>query len=314
MPSLNGGKSISSALPSFLFCVLELTQLSYDALKKQLYHLEKQQTGPDSRYRDLESHEDVSLIRNNEADTAFTQSLDHELRKISAFYDHQAKEILEEVAEVEELVQQQDESAFNGNDAYSPYQESDDEDEDEEEHEDDDVPNNTPGRSKRRTSVTFSPDTRGTGMFQYQFCPPSLKHRINVGKKRRSSSARRHSVSSSEGGNADLETSISSRQVGGSWRGNSTSKSPRISTRGLVNTFTNIRESLTASGLLPETIWTSNSDYALDTRLLFKRRITNLYVSASSLKSYVELNYSGFRKVLKKWGSFCSVMHDINVL
>lgn len=44
----------------------------------------------------------------------------------------------------------------------------------------------------------------------------------------------------------------------------------------------------------------SNSDYAWDTRLLFKRRITNLYVSTSSLKSYVELNYSGFRKVLKK--------------
>ncbi len=41
-------------------------------------------------------------------------------------------------------------------------------------------------------------------------------------------------------------------------------------------------------------------NYAWDVQLLFKRRITNLYLTATSLKSYVELNYSGFRKILKK--------------
>lgn len=49
-----------------------------------------------------------------------------------------------------------------------------------------------------------------------------------------------------------------------------------------------------------DTIWTSRSAYATDTQFLFKRRITNLYVQTSSLKQYVELNYSGFRKILKK--------------
>jgi hypothetical protein len=49
-----------------------------------------------------------------------------------------------------------------------------------------------------------------------------------------------------------------------------------------------------------ETIWTSKKIFATDTQLLFKRRITNLYVQVSALRSYVELNYSGFRKVLKK--------------
>jgi phosphate transporter len=49
-----------------------------------------------------------------------------------------------------------------------------------------------------------------------------------------------------------------------------------------------------------ETIWTSKKNFATDTQLLFKRRITNLYVQVSTLRSYVELNYSGFRKVLKK--------------
>jgi phosphate transporter len=47
-------------------------------------------------------------------------------------------------------------------------------------------------------------------------------------------------------------------------------------------------------------VWTSGSDYAYDTRLLFKRRITTLYISFTNLKSYVEVNYSGFRKILKK--------------
>lgn len=49
-----------------------------------------------------------------------------------------------------------------------------------------------------------------------------------------------------------------------------------------------------------ETIWNSRSNYAWDIQLLFKRRITNLYLTATSLRSYVELNYSGFRKILKK--------------
>lgn len=49
-----------------------------------------------------------------------------------------------------------------------------------------------------------------------------------------------------------------------------------------------------------ETIWTSKKTFATDAQLLFKRRITNLYVQVSALRSYVELNYSGFRKVLKK--------------
>ncbi|KAG2017401.1 phosphate transporter [Coprinopsis cinerea AmutBmut pab1-1] len=49
------------------------------------------------------------------------------------------------------------------------------------------------------------------------------------------------------------------------------------------------------------TVWTSGTDYAYDTRLLFKRRITNLYIQFTNLRSYVELNYSGFRKIIKKY-------------
>jgi hypothetical protein len=47
-------------------------------------------------------------------------------------------------------------------------------------------------------------------------------------------------------------------------------------------------------------VWTARSNYARDTRILFRRRITTLYLSLTSLNSYVELNYAGFSKILKK--------------
>ena len=80
------------------------------------------------------------------------------------------------------------------------------------------------------------------------------------------------------------------------------SRSPTSRVRGLAN---KLRSSIASLGsphtpVAGETIWTSKKNFATDTQLLFKRRITNLYVQVSALRSYVELNYSGFRKVLKK--------------
>lgn len=48
-------------------------------------------------------------------------------------------------------------------------------------------------------------------------------------------------------------------------------------------------------------MWNARNNYAQDTQLLFKRKITRTYVLATSLRSYVELNYAGFRKILKKY-------------
>ena len=81
------------------------------------------------------------------------------------------------------------------------------------------------------------------------------------------------------------------------------SRSPTAAVRGLAN---KLRSSIASLGSphspgSSETIWTSKKNFATDTQLLFKRRITNLYVQVSALRSYVELNYSGFRKVLKKY-------------
>jgi phosphate transporter len=59
-------------------------------------------------------------------------------------------------------------------------------------------------------------------------------------------------------------------------------------------------DSITSSTVADNTVWTARSDYAYDTRLLYKRKLTTMYTSLQNLKSYVEINYSGFRKILKK--------------
>lgn len=124
--------------------------------------------------------------------------------------------------------------------------------------------------------------------------------------------SRRYSLSSNED-HGDLEASIASLRsnhqepsssqllpapaIG---RGQSSSRSPMRAAREVASKIF-MKDSVTSSMLLPETVWTAKNNYAMDIQLLFKRRITNLYLSLTSLRSYVELNYSGFRKILKKY-------------
>ena len=94
------------------------------------------------------------------------------------------------------------------------------------------------------------------------------------------------------------------------------SDSPK-STKGalgkLSNTFNNLRESFSSAHDLDHTVWTARSDYAYDMRLLFKRRIRVLYIAFTNLRSFVEVNYSGFRKIIKKYvfNLFLPVLYDI---
>ncbi|CAO1615497.1 unnamed protein product [Sympodiomycopsis kandeliae] len=48
-------------------------------------------------------------------------------------------------------------------------------------------------------------------------------------------------------------------------------------------------------------IWTAENDYAIDQRITFKRRITDLFVTFSELKQFVQLNETGLKKILKKY-------------
>lgn len=102
-----------------------LTTPSYDGLKKRIYLVEKQQSGLDTNYHDIESQHSP-LLGHSDSDQIFSQYLDRELRKITIFYQSQAVEFLEDAEVLEVQVAEQEEAEMRN------YPEFDEEDEDEE--------------------------------------------------------------------------------------------------------------------------------------------------------------------------------------
>ncbi|KAI0050511.1 SPX-domain-containing protein [Auriscalpium vulgare] len=294
--------------------------IAYDALKKYIYQLEKQQHEALVQSRDIEAAtERTSLVGGaplQDTDSQFQPLLDTELRKISTFYGLQEAELIHELSELEELVKEQDDLGLVAGRLYADGEWEEDEEEEDEDWQGDErltetQPINPPKRRRRASTSVGRISQSSTGQMREVVSPR----------------ARRVSISSTEE-NVDLEASLASlRQIPPLTsfpkavpedqeylpepiqRNGSRSKSP-----GKARTIANkLRDSIASltSPLVPslghlagggsETIWTSKSNYAMDTQLLFKRRITNLYVQVSSLRSYVELNYSGFRKILKKY-------------
>ncbi|GJE85621.1 sodium/sulfate symporter [Phanerochaete sordida] len=274
--------------------------INYDALKKYVYQLEKQTATFRDAAHDLEANESTSLIQGQDdlsTDTLFIPLLDRELKKICIFYEMQETELLREVESLQNLVQQEEDK---GPDVGHLYEDHDYDDEDEDEDEDDfNLQSHEPSWSRspvNRRHRSLS-DANGMG---------STSRRRD-----RQPGNRRYSISSNED-HMDLEASIASLRSHAqqdssetqqlmpppAGRGNSTSRSPIRTARVMASKI--FRKDSVASNV-PETVWTARNNYAMDIQLLFKRRITNLYLSLTSLKSYVELNYTGFRKILKKY-------------
>jgi len=96
--------------------------------------LEKQQAGHEQLLGlglDLESNEQSALLRQSDVtntDALFVPLLDRELKKIILFYEHQAKELLEDLEDLEKDVELQEELGLTG-DHYEDYDEHTDDDE-----------------------------------------------------------------------------------------------------------------------------------------------------------------------------------------
>ncbi|KAG1842498.1 SPX domain-containing protein [Suillus subalutaceus] len=269
--------------------------IAYDVLKRYIYQLEKRQQrtgGIEPSYHDLEANEQTTLVDHSDtsdADSLFKPLLDRELQKIVRFYEAQEKELLGELAALEQSITQQDEAGLEAELNYMDEDEEDEEDDEEDEY----------------NMLTRSEDyDKGSRRRRRKSSSVGYRTRFAAGSIREEPPNRRFSVSSSEAG--DLDASVlslvprprSASQVASGSRGASASMSPMGRARSLASRLRSMKDSITSAG---DTIWTSKSSYALDTRLLYKRKITNLYVSLCSLRSYVEVNYSGFRKILKKY-------------
>ncbi|KAG5641625.1 hypothetical protein DXG03_004577 [Asterophora parasitica] len=243
--------------------------IAYDALKKYIYQLEKQQHGDSLPYRDLEANEQAALLgqaARSDTDVLFEPLLNKELRKIELFYETQEKEQLEEVADLEEHVNRQEEDGLDGALRYLDHPDEDEYDEDD----DDSISRSPEGRRRRKLSTSSRRNAPGG----------------NGHEAGNSLQQNRLSISSVD--TVDSEEPPKSPTI------------TRLATRLGSTIGETLKDSFT-SAAAPDTIWTSKSNYAYDTRLLFKRKITTLYVAVSNLKSYIEVNQSGFRKILKKY-------------
>ncbi|KZV90857.1 Sodium/sulfate symporter [Exidia glandulosa HHB12029] len=255
--------------------------IAYDNLKKTIYELEKKQFARPSL--DLESGESTALINGEDGhgdsqDAYFASLLDKELAKITAFYARQSDISFTELEQLSAEVLQREQETLSPLD--DPYREQDEDgSSDGDDH----------------SSSDGSPD---------------------VDRKRRTSSVSRHIAFASEGPGPshDRRQSLSQSSAGLDASVESLAAKRARSRSVASRAKSSIKDLFSLSGStsgLPFSIWTSKSDYAADVQVLFKRRITTLYINFSSLRSYVELNYSGFSKILKKYDKITE--HDLKL-
>lgn len=89
-----------------------------------------------------------------DTDAVFKPLLDAELRKISSFYTLQEKQFLQELAELEELVKEQDEIGMLAGRLYGDTQWDEDEDEDEDDWQSAERSHEPPTSKRRRRAST----------------------------------------------------------------------------------------------------------------------------------------------------------------
>ncbi|KAJ3485414.1 hypothetical protein NLI96_g4980 [Meripilus lineatus] len=315
--------------------------IAYDMLKKHVYQLERQQLSMRDTGHDLEANEHTSLMGNHHditsMDSQFIPLLDRELKKITLFYESQEKELMDDVVELQRLIQQQEDLPLDGRHRYMTSEDGDDDDDDDEEDEFDvqsptlsrTTHSRSPVRNRRRRSRSESGGVANSGNARRQQQLPNRRYSMSSNEEHGDLEASLMSVTSAAAAAAEQHRDLTqSQQLGVPFshtRSQSTaSRSPINAARSLANRIFAM-DGNNAVNVMPatpsaasngsgsgqyqvqfptaaqDTIWTLKSNYAWDVQLLFKRRITNLYLTATSLRSYVELNYSGFRKILKKY-------------
>lgn len=174
-----------SSLP-YLLGSIDVHNDSYDALKKKIYELERQQVGlHEAGYRDLEANEETSLIGRDLAslDSQFLPLLERELRKICLFYEAQEKELLDDVHELQNLIQHQEDIGPDGQHQYSDGDDEHSEDEEDEDDFDMDALNSptmsrgdtltrsvTSQRRRRRSRSESTSGAATSGESSYMYC------------------------------------------------------------------------------------------------------------------------------------------------
>lgn len=243
--------------------------ISYSNLKKLIYQLEKQlhQNGqPSASAQDPESSPLLSSSV-DDPDKVFTRKLDDELEKICSFY--QLKE-LEIFGEVDSLLRDVEE--------FQAEHEAGEDDED----------------GMRRQSVWAR--ARQNSIFR-SFQMPNKRRRTST-----SGSGRERTIEEEDSDDDDNEHTALNKSQASLDRRTNTRTTKDYASDGRHNSH-----EFSASDFRrrPSTAFNDFGDDALqalyDEGITLKKRITNLYVNVCELRSFIQLNETGFNKVIKKY-------------
>ncbi|KAI9666910.1 MAG: low-affinity phosphate transporter [Alyxoria varia] len=239
--------------------------IAYSNLKKLIYTLEKE---VNQRNQNVALDAEQSPLLESAAgdpDKVFTQSLDNELHKIVSFYHEKESEVF---AEVDELIKEEGSLRAELLEVQQQQQQLGGEEAD--------------GSILGRRKTAPDPHPRKGSVFRDWNFPG-----------RRRTSVSRPILDRIDSDDSDEETEEHSTTLkrtdsgkAPSLGGDSDAPSKRARRRTSMN-IDDMTESMTAG--------------AASSIVTIKKRVTNLYVSLCELKSYVQLNRTGFTKVLKKY-------------
>lgn len=315
--------------------------IAYSNLKKAIYMMEKELPSvPNAPYSDVEN-ESSGLLQNadtSETDRAFVPLLDKELNKIVEFYLEKDTELRADLQQLKDDLERTENEDFEDN---SDYGMSDDDDDDDaldtvrtakasttRRPSIDDVfthPSkyNEASRQEQRMREGSAPsrsrkDSRATTDDGHPPTRPSNNRNrssqlldqstdsVEIGadtcdlaKRARSSSNASQTGSKARWGSIFGKKPVRRRSLGLARAGDDSASNAQDR---LAPGSSDAGDSSYAGGDAKSmSIWTADNDYAIDMRITFKKRITDLFVAMSELKQFVQLNETGMRKILKKY-------------
>lgn len=313
--------------------------IAYSNLKKTIYIMEKELPSvSDAPYSDVET-ESSGLLRNAETsdtDRNFVPLLDKELNKIVEFYLEKEAELRADLQTLKDDIERTENEDFEDD---SDYGMSDDEDEDDDLIDTvrtgkastnrrpsiDDVftqprKYNEASRQEQRMRETSGPsrtrkDSRATA--DDGSTPGRPAYNRNRSSQLLDASADPSDAGDTSGFAKRARSGSNASQTGSKARwGNLFGKKPvrrrslGLTLAGEENGYNQDRlaagsseagDSSLGGDAKAMSIWTADNDYAIDMRITFKKRITDIFVAMSELKQFVQLNETGMRKILKKY-------------
>lgn len=255
---------------------------SYSNAKKLIYQIEKEHVAGklnDGIYRD--DDEEEALIGEHEegaANATFRKFLNKELDRICSFYEIKETELLKELESLQQDVEDVEENGYIFWDGLDN------------------------GTSRGNASFPFfgNPNKRRASI-QGVFKKGRRKRGMSIGEESHGddSDDEEHTqapahMAASRSTIDDHHEDIPPRTPGTDSMYSEGGRSGRRQSLG--DDIGSAQRARPSSG-----IWGDQHEYAIDARIRFKRRIIDLYVHLSELKSFINLNQTGFVKALKKY-------------